>query len=307
MRRILLSLVLLLAVLGLGAWATLTFAPGRVVALTEWMQARGAGMEAKVIETATGPVHYYEGGEGPVIVMLHGMADAKASFLGAAAELTGTHRVILPDMANHGENPRGDAADGTITAQVAHVDALADALGLESFDLAGNSMGGHTAAAYAILHPGRVRALILVNAAGLAVEGHEVYAGLAPIETEEQFDAVMARVLVNPPSVPGPVKRHLMDTANADLPLVNAMAEAIRDDPLYDLSDRLDAIAAPTLVLWGQEDAVVPLEVGQRYAEGIEGAIYEPLPGAGHSPQLEQAETVGRAIAAFLDETEGRQ
>ena len=238
------------------------------------MAARSAGLKARTVEAGGRPVHLYEGGDGPPLVLLHGMADGKNSFV-AAAELTEAHRAVLPDMPAHGENARDISADLSIAGQVAHVDALVTAPGLDRFALCGNSMGGHVAAAYAIAHPHRVTELVLV-------------------------DAPMARVVTSPPGVPGPVKDELIRRADAGFDTVNAAARAVRDGAGYDLTDRAGGIVAPTLIAWGEEDAVVPREVAGRHASLVPDARLLTLPGPGHSPRVERPGEVGRPIAVFV-------
>ena len=302
MRNVLIGLAAVLAVLAAAGAATLYLAPGAVVAVTQAMAARSAGLAARTVEADGTLAHYYDGGEGPPVVLLHGMADEKTSFVGAARELTDAHRVVLPDLLGHGANARDPSRDLSVAGQAAYLDSFVTALGLDRFALGGNSMGGHVAAAYAAAHPDKVTRLVLVNAPGLPVEGHEVYGGFAePIATREDFDALMARVVADPPTVPGPVKDHLIARANADFDFINTAAGAVREGEGYDLTGGARNIAVPTLILWGEEDAVVPRAVADGYDRLIPDSTLTLLPGAGHSPQLEQPETVGRAIRAFLD------
>lgn len=301
MRRILLWIGGLIAALVIAGIGTLFLAPGAIVSLTQFQAAYSAGLTSKTVDLDGYQVHYFEGGEGPTLVMLHGMADDRHSFVGTAAALTDTFRVILPDMSGHGDNAPDPDRDYSIAGQKAFVEGFTKALGLETFHLAGNSMGGHTAAAYALDHPETVDRLILINAPGVVVDDTIVYGGFGEaIETEAQFDALMARVLHNPPSVPGPVKRHLIEMANARVDFINGLAESVRNGEDHDLSDRIKTMDVPTLVLWGKEDAVVPFAVAKAYAARIPGAEMVVLPEAGHSPQMEAPVRVADAVKTFL-------
>lgn len=150
-------------------------------------------------------------------------------------------------------------------------------------------------------YPAMVDRLILVNAAGLVVDDTVVYGGFgAEIETEEHFDALMARVLYNPPSVPGPIKRHLIEQTNARVDFINDLADTVRNGPQFDLLDQISGIEAPTLVLWGEEDVVVPMAVAEAYAKRIPEAELVLLSEAGHLPQMEAPIRVADAIRDFL-------
>jgi pimeloyl-ACP methyl ester carboxylesterase len=100
--------------------------------------------------------------------------------------------------------------------------------------------------------------------------------------------------------VPGPVKDHLIAETNARMEFINGLATSVRQGAEHDLSDRIDTLAVPTLILWGEEDVVVPFAVAEAYAAQIPNAELVLLPAAGHSPQLEAPERVADAIRAFL-------
>ncbi|WP_179380919.1 alpha/beta fold hydrolase [Jannaschia marina] len=302
MKRLLIWLGGGVAALAFVAVATLYLAPGVIVALTQWQAARSAGLEDRVIEVDGYAVHYFEGGTGPTLVMLHGMADDRHSFVGTAAALTDDYRVILTDLMGHGDNAADPDRDYSTAGQRGFVERFVEALDLEGFHLVGNSMGGHTSAAFALANPERVEKLVLVNAPGLVVDDTVVYGGFgAPITSRDKFDALMARVVFEPPSVPGPVKEYLIADTNARMEFINRLAESVRLGAEYDLSDRIDTLAVPTLILWGQEDVVVPFAVAEAYAEGVPDAELVLLPEAGHSPQLEAPDRVADAIRTFLE------
>ena len=301
MKRLLIWLGGAIALLAIVAVGFLFFAPGTVVSLTQSQAARTAGLTAQTVTIDGYEVNYFEGGDGSTLLLVHGMADDRHSFVGTAGELSRDYRVILPDLQGHGDNAVDPALDYSIVGQREFLKRFADTLGLETFYLAGNSMGGHVSAAFTLEYPDMVECLILVNAAGLVVDDTVVYGGFGErIETEAQFDALMARVLYNPPLVPGPIKRHLIEQTNARVDFINGLADAVRNGPQHDLLDQISGIEAPTLVLWGEEDVVVPMAVAEAYAERIPHAELVLLPEAGHSPQMEAPIRVANAIGEFL-------
>ena len=303
MKRLAIALAALVLALGTAAAVAVYAFPASVIELTRRAGAARAGLEARELEVDGYAVHYLEGGEGEPLVLLHGMADEKNSFVAAAAELTGAHRVLLPDLGGHGENARDPSRDYGIAGQAALVDGFVDALGLESFALGGNSMGGHVSAAYALARPERVTHLVLVNAPGLVLDGHVVYAGLGDeIESREDFFAIMDRVVHERPPMPGPLVDHLIERANADREFLNAAARAVREGEGHDLRDRAGDIAVPTLILWGERDEVVPFAVAEDWDRLVPDSRLVVLPDAGHSPQLERGAEIGRLIGAFLAE-----
>jgi len=260
-----------------------------------------ACLHRRKISVAGYTIHYYEGGRGDPLVLLHGLADNKTSFAASAAGLTGRYRVILPDLVGHGANARDEHRDHSIRAQVAAMHGLFDALGLTRFHLGGNSMGGHISLAYAIHHPDRVRRLILVNAPGFQVDDHVVYTGFGNRMTGvADLEVVLDRVYYKRPAIPGPIARHLIAQMNAEHDFTNGLVRAIKAGPDFALNDRLADVRAPTLVLWGQHDVVVPFRAAEAYAAGIAKAKLVLVPDGGHSPQLEVPDRVAREIDAFL-------
>ncbi len=301
MKRIVFWLGGIIAILALIAIGLLFFAPGTVVSLTQWQAAQAAGLTSKTITIDDYEVHYFEGGTGPTLFMLHGMADDRHSFVGTAAALTDAYHVILPDLQGHGDNAPAPDLDYSIAGQRGFVERFVAALDLDHFYLAGNSMGGHVSAAFALQNPNLVDRLILINAPGLVVDDTVVYGGFgAPITTTDEFDALMQRVLYNPPSVPGPIKNYLIDTTNSRMGFINSLAESAKSGAEYDLSDRIESLSVPTMVLWGEEDVVVPFGVAEAYVERIPDAKLVLLPEAGHSPQMEAPARVADAIRIYL-------
>lgn len=261
-----------------------------------------AGLAKKTVSVDGYTIHYYEGGKGPPLVLLHGLADDKSSFVGAAAKLTGRFRVILPDLPGHGDNARDGGRDYSILGQVRNLQAFFGAMGLTRFHLGGNSMGGHISLAYAIHHPDRVEKLILLNAPGFQVDDHEVYTGFGHhIETKTAFHTqVIDRVYYRRPKLPSPVVEYLIAHINREMDFINAMVRALKDGKDFILNDRVAGVQSRTLVLWGRHDVVVKPQVAEAYRDRIPNASLVWLENTAHSPQLEVADEVAEKISAFL-------
>jgi abhydrolase domain-containing protein 6 len=301
MKMILKAFGLLLVAALLAAVVIFFWFPGTLVSATQKFAASSAGLQKKTVNIDGYTLHYYEGGQGSPLVLLHGMGDEKNSFVKSAAALTDKHRVILPDLQGHGENAPDSTRDYSIHGHVLFLQQFFKQIGLAQFHLGGNSMGGHVSAAYALAYPTQVKKLILINAAGLQLDEHVVYAGFPQaLATEKDFHAVMDRVFYKRPSLPGPLLQHMMAQINQSRPLLNAMATQVKAGKDFDLKDRIAQIKAPTLIVWGSADQVVRHNVAQAYDERIAQSDLVQIKEAGHSPQLEKPAEVAAAIRQFL-------
>ena len=151
-------------------------------------------------------------------------------------------------------------------------------------DLVGHSMGGAIAAELAASQPDAVRRLVLVAPAGLPL-GRSVPArlpGLAAFlrQTAPTFLPVLA-----------------LDTLRAD---PGTLWRATRDVIARDVREHLGAIAAPTLLIWGEHDTLVPTRLAGTFRDAIPGARLLILPGAGHVPMFDRPADFNRAVLAFL-------
>lgn len=249
-----------------------------------------------------------EGPEGaPPIVLLHGFTFSLESFDEWAKRLSSDYRVIRFDLAGHGltgPDPRRRYAPAE---RAEFLGAVLDALGLERAAIGGNSLGGLTAWRFASAHPGRVDALILVSPGAFAVNGvsdaprappkaMEVYLRTAP---EAGVRAGVARVFSDPAKVSeARIKtiRDMMRRRGNGQAFIESINEFILPDPVADLG----RITAPTLILWGEDDAVLPVAQGGRMAAEIPAARLVRYPGVGHVAQEEAPEATAAEVAAFL-------
>ncbi len=278
--------------------------PEILIDQTNASYARAANLEKKTISVNDYTVNYYESKntDKPNFVFLHGMGDDKSSFLQTAKFLSEDYHLILPDLAGHGENERKQGLDYSINGQAAFLKSFLEKIGVEKFNLIGNSMGGHTAAAYAVKYPEDLANLILLNAAGITIDEHIVYGGFGKkIETKDELNAVHERVFYKAPELPGPIANYMIEQINNSKDFVDgSLIPAITNGEYFNLKDDVQSIKAPTLVLWGKHDNVVKFNVAEYYRDSIQNSELKLIENASHSPQLEVPELVANDVIDFL-------
>ncbi len=240
-----------------------------------------------------------ERGGGRPFLLLHGGAGplSVAGFADLLVE-TAHLRVITPTHPGFGGTPHPEAlrSPGGLAAVY---NALLDALDLHDVILIGNSVGGWITAEMAIAGSPRVSRVVLVDAVGIEVPGHPVadFFSLTMDQVAELSYHDPDSFRIDASAMPA-AQREAMAGNRAALAVYAGTAML---DPT--LSDRLDAVTAPTLVLWGDSDRIVDTEYGRAFAAAIPGARFEVLPDTGHVPQIETPQQLLEAIRAFVETT----
>jgi Predicted hydrolases or acyltransferases (alpha/beta hydrolase superfamily) len=157
----------LVAILVLGLGGCYLFAPQWLMRANFAREAMAAHLQKQTVQAGDTRWAYYEGGEGPTIVLLHGFADSKDVWLEVAKPLSAHFHLIIPDLPGWGDSSRVAGASYDVDAQAARLQQFVQALGLQRFVLVGHSLGGAIAGVYAAEHPGHVAELALVDAFGL--------------------------------------------------------------------------------------------------------------------------------------------
>jgi pimeloyl-ACP methyl ester carboxylesterase len=278
------------------------------------LQAKWAPPPSQFIAVRGMQVHLRDEGprDDPVpIVLLHGTGASLHTWDGWTRELTRERRVIRFDLPGFGLT--GPSPDGvyTVESYVDTVLAVTDALHVQRFVLAGNSLGGYVAWATAVLHPERVDRLILVDAAGYPFQSQSVPLAFR-IATTPVLNLLMRDVL--PRSV---VERSLRDVygdpSRVTPDLVdryfdlatragNRAALVARFDQTTPgaLAERVPEIQVPTLILWGGRDRLIPLEFGERFARDIQGSRLIVFDALGHVPHEEDPLRTVAAVLPFI-------
>jgi len=241
-------------------------------------------------------VHLLRGGEGPPLLFLHA-AGGSGIWLPVHARLAESFTVYAPDHPGFGGSGEFPAIGDVQDLAFHYVDLIAT-LGLERPTVVGTSFGGWVAAELAAYRPETIGALVLVAPIGLYVDGHPI-ADLFIKSPPETFAALFK----DPQAAAG------LFPAEPDLDFILAMA---RDEAAFArfawapfchdprLPRLLPRITAPTLVLWGEDDAVVPRAHVERYVELIPDARLEVIPDCGHAASLERPDDVASAAGRFV-------
>ncbi len=286
------------------------------------MRAKYGGEPSQYVELDDGlTVHLRDEGprDAPAIILLHGSNADMHTWQQWADDLKADYRVIRYDQIGHGLT--GPAMDGDyrLDAFVDDVDKVADKLGLESFTLAGNSMGGWIAMGYALEHPGRLDGLVLVDASGAPVErkgGSNLAFKLAAIPGVGQVMSAMLPRSIIEKSLSQSVSNQVVVTPEAvdrywELARYPGNRAATRKrfaTPRHQYTpDEAAGMTVPTLVMWGEEDALVPYEAAGWYMEHLPNATLANYPDIGHIPMEEAPERSARDLRNWLDGRSGSE
>ena len=268
----------------------------------------GTGFNARHITVDGTALRYIDEGRGPPVVFLHGLGASMYAWRKNLAPVAAAgYRVIAFD--NRGFGFSDKPATGYDNASYARLTvALLDSLHLPEAVLIGHSMGGAIAAEVAIAHPERVRGLVLISSAGLGARQPPLFhVGRWPVVgpllfafrgrglTERLLEATYAD-----PSKVGDADVDQYYAPVAEPEYGRSLRAVLREFRFDGLAGRLDHIAAPTLVLWGEADRLIPIALGRALAAGIPRAAFLSVPRAGHAVQEEAPEEVNRLLIRFL-------
>ena len=254
-------------------------------------QLRLAGARERTIDLGGIAQRYFEAGRaraaGEAIVFLHGLGDAAEGFARVLPILAREGWALAPDLAGFGRTPI--PPEGMrFSVLTDYLDRFLDAAGVSRATLVGNSLGGAVAIRYAARHPERVARLFLLNSAGTL---EKAPAALEPTTR------VLARELVEISTGSGRVPRFILDDLIRRARGAARVAYLASDEPT-DVRADLPRVVAPTTIVWGERDRLIPLALGERLREAIAGAELIVLPGVGHVPQAEAP----RRVAAIIRE-----
>jgi len=267
-------------------------------------------------------VRFHRSGDGPLLVLLHGIASTADTWAPVATGLAANHTVLAPDLLGHGASakPRGDYSLG---AYASGVRDLITALGYERATVVGHSLGGGIAMQFAYQFPERVERLVLISSGGLGREVHPILRASTLPGSEIVLALLGRRWLRTTGGAVGATLGRLGLRAGEDLAGVAAGLASLGDadargafvhtaraaiDPggqRVSATDRLYLAAhLPTLIVWGERDPIIPAAHGEAAHAAIPGSRLEIFAGAGHFPHREQPVRFVSLVEEFVRSTE---
>ena len=239
-------------------------------------------------------------GDGPPLLYLHGFEHhpAGASFLQRLAQ---GRRVYAPEHPGYGESTGMASMDGMLDV-VLYYRELVASLGLAAVDVLAHSLGGMIGAEFAAICPQLVRRLVLVDAFGLWIEDDQL-PDLFVLTPEELERAKWHDPAAAPDPEPSTIRTDPQDPNVAVLARMENLAAATKllwPIPDRGLRKRLHLIEAPTLVLHGESDGLIPVAYADEFARLIPNARAVRIAGAGHLPMLEREDEFLVQVEAFL-------
>jgi pimeloyl-ACP methyl ester carboxylesterase len=261
-------------------------------------------------------VNYVDIGEGPAVVFIHGLAGCWQNWLENIPHFARSHRVVAVDLSGfgHSDLPREEIS---IPGYGRFLDSFLGLIGVERGAVVGNSMGGFIAAETAISHPSRVEKLVLVAAAGgptlrerndpmesRIMRGARLFGPIAAaaIARREHFvrrprlrRALLLKIARYPERL-SPELCFEVASGGGKPGFIDALSAILA----YDFAHRIPEISCPTLIVWGRNDEIVPVEDAYEYERLIPGARKVIFEETGHVPMCERPARFNAVLDEFL-------
>ena len=248
-------------------------------------------------------IHYIEAGQGPAVILLHGLGGTKEAWGANFAPLALKYHVYALDQLGSGNSDK-PLIDYKIATWSDFLQGFMQSQNIPKATVVGNSLGGWIATEFAVQHPEMVDKLVLVDAAGLAgkIQGFpaDINIDLNP-STIAAWRTLLESIFYDKSGVTDELATHLFTNRmrNNDGYTIERALAGFAARPQFE-DDKLKSIHAPTLVLWGRNDELISVDSAERFRRGIPGAKVVVFEHCGHVPQVEKPEEFNRALLEFL-------
>jgi pimeloyl-ACP methyl ester carboxylesterase len=240
-----------------------------------------------------GEFEYLDEGNGPVMIVLHGLFGALSNFQSVVSHFSKHCRVIIPLMPVYSL----PIIDTNLKSLAKYIERFIDEKGFEKVILLGNSMGGHVGLIYTIMRPEKVDALILTGSSGLY---ENAFGSTYPRKNDYEFIKSRVEYTFYDPAV---ATKELVDEVFA---LVNDKSKAIRSISLaksairHNMRHELPKIHVPVCLIWGKNDNITPPEVAVEFHEKLPDSDLFWIDQCGHAPMMERPEEFNKILSDWL-------
>ena len=238
-----------------------------------------------------------EGRGDPPIIMLHGFGATSLVWKEQFGVVSKRHRLVAPDLRGWGYSDKPSGSHYAIQDHVRDIQSLAEHLGFQKFVLIGSSMGGSIALQYCLAYPDLVSALVLVGARPRARP--DLRELISRARNGGQRDIVLDTVHQ---SLAGNSAAKTQQLARSALRVSqDAVVYGLEDFQGFDVTKDLHKITVPTLIIFGEHDAIMGLNEGDLIHKRIKGSLFRVVPSSGHLPMWESPKYFNRLLQEFLE------
>lgn len=260
-------------------------------------------VQSNYVLTPEGRVHYYEAepripGGGIPIVLIHGLGDRDEAWAPMIKRLkrAGFH-VYAPDLMGYGRSPKPQDGDYSITGQTKYVYDFIQSLGLQKTDIGGWSMGGWIALKLALDHPELIDRVVVYDSAGTRFDLKDPKKLFEP-QTTDDVQRLFSTMEPHAKPMPMFVQRDLLRAIQGYQWTIDKNLSSMNESEL--LESRLPSLSEPLLVVWGADDGLIPLSVGQQMHQLVPNSELDILQDCGHLAPNRCSSRAASATADFL-------
>jgi abhydrolase domain-containing protein 6 len=265
-------------------------------------------LEIKKIQIENTNIVYSEGGNGEVLILVHGFGGDKDNWTRMTPYLNSKYRIISPDLPGFGDSDRDTSLNYSVSEQVKRLHLFLEKLGIKKFHIAGNSMGGAISASYSSKYPDEIISLILIDSAGVVspIKSEltiNLENGFNPLLVNDvkDYDRLLNFIFVKKPYIPDIIKEYFAEKAVKNRSFNDKIFKDLRSEKNIS-EESLSKIKSPTLIIWGDSDKVIHISSVDVFKKYLVNSKVVIMKDCGHSPQIERPEEVATHIKDFLSQ-----
>lgn len=301
---------ILVVVLGASGYFAMRMWPERSAEAMLMAYTTSAGLSPKSVQTDFGPVGYLEGGTGDqTVVMLHGLFARKEHWIDMSRQISDGYHVVILDLPGFGDNEILGKGAYTYANQVANIEAVLDAIGVQKFHLVGNSMGGQISGMLAEALPDRVMSVSFVGSpVGIDTPTKSRFETMMEkksytlvVHDMEEFADRNTLLFPQKPFVPQTIEQYWAKAEIAQAKEHERIWNEVNSSNRQPLQTIAPQIEQPALVAWCKEDEIFDFSGAQVLVDALKQGQMVTLSGCGHVPSLDAPTETGQAVRHFLD------
>ena len=260
-------------------------------------------MVIKTAEVDNNKIRYLEEGSSEnTLLLLHGLGASAERWEYVIPHFAREFRVVVPDLIGFGYSDK-PMADYTIEYFSEFISKFVDKIGIKELNIVGSSLGGQIAAEYTVNHNENIRKLVLVSPSGVmkhSTPALDAYIAAALYPNDDSalnaFQIMSGRKEIENKIVKGFVER--MTLPNAKMAFMSTLLGLRDSEPI---TKKLQMITVPTLIIWGENDPIIPIEYAQSFISGINDCRFYKMMECGHTPYVENPKVFYQVVSDFLN------